>query len=202
MTSCPYVHNTYWAVALSNFQVKSQRPSIRPYAIPSCICYVGKWNNGARKSPREMFFFFFDPSRSREPFWSSEWKVNMLKSTRVSKRVDIKVLKVKNELWMSRNEAQLTNWLDFKVGQSHGPVSIIFKVLILTQELSWRFYVNSINCFGILNAIDLELALKQGSARKWKLIRLENENWICWIQRKLPKRKGFQSMLRPGKYSF
>ena len=46
MTSCPYV-----------------RTSVRPYAIPSCIasciCFVGKWNNGARKSPREMFFPFF-----------------------------------------------------------------------------------------------------------------------------------------------
>ena len=52
---------------------------------------------------------------------------DMPKSTGVSKRVDIKVLKVtKSALDVSKRSTAYKLALDFKIGQSHGPVRIIF----------------------------------------------------------------------------
>ena len=51
----------------------------------------------------------------------------MLKSTGVSKRVDIKVLKAtKLALDVSKRSTAYKLALDFKIGQSYDPVSIIF----------------------------------------------------------------------------
>ena len=63
--------------------------------------------------------------------------------------------------------------------------------LSLNLWLNWRFYVNSNNFWNFNRnwfTADKQGKFIAGANAKW--LRLQNENWICWLQRKLSENLG------------